>query len=221
MLRVWSCFVLALAAVPAVAQPGPSGAIRVIDADTWEVGGARVRLFGIDAPEKNQTCEWPDGREWPCGRWATLQARARFEGLGAKCEQLDVDRYRRIVARCRVGGVDAGRWLVSEGIAFAYRAYSQDYVLDEKGAAVNARGIHSARVQTPSEFRKSSRNPVPAPAPRDGCAIKGNISASGKRIYHVPGQRDYDATRITAEKGERWFCSEAQARRAGWRRARR
>ena len=53
------------------------------------------------------------------------------------------------------------------------------------------------------------------------CDIKGNISASGEHIYHVPGQRYYDVTRISPGKGERWFCSEAEARAAGWRRSRR
>jgi hypothetical protein len=53
-----------------------------------------------------------------------------------------------------------------------------------------------------------------------GCTIKGNISInSGERIYHMPGQRDYEGTRIHAEYGERWFCSEREARAAGWRRA--
>lgn len=54
-----------------------------------------------------------------------------------------------------------------------------------------------------------------------GCNIKGNISINtGERIFHVPGQRYYDATRISPEYGERWFCSEQEARRAGWRKAR-
>jgi hypothetical protein len=51
------------------------------------------------------------------------------------------------------------------------------------------------------------------------CNIKGNVSSSGERIYHVPGQRYYSDTRIEPHKGERWFCSEAEARAAGWRRA--
>ncbi len=51
------------------------------------------------------------------------------------------------------------------------------------------------------------------------CRIKGNISWSGEHIYHVPGQPYYDATRIDTAMGERWFCSEAQARAAGWRKA--
>lgn len=52
------------------------------------------------------------------------------------------------------------------------------------------------------------------------CNIKGNVSTQGERIYHVPGQKYYDDTRISASHGERWFCSEEEARAAGWRRSR-
>lgn len=51
------------------------------------------------------------------------------------------------------------------------------------------------------------------------CRIKGNISRSGERIYHVPGGRWYERTRINPSKGERWFCSEEEARAAGWRKS--
>lgn len=52
------------------------------------------------------------------------------------------------------------------------------------------------------------------------CNIKGNISYnSGERIYHLPGQMDYWQTKISRSNGERWFCSEAEAKAAGWRRA--
>lgn len=59
-----------------------------------------------------------------------------------------------------------------------------------------------------------------AMVPGSGCTIKGNVSAGGERIYHVPGQRYYRETVISPRKGERWFCSEEDARRAGWRRSR-
>ena len=51
------------------------------------------------------------------------------------------------------------------------------------------------------------------------CRIKGNISWSGERIYHLPGGEFYNVTRINAARGERWFCTEAEARAAGWRRS--
>ena len=54
-----------------------------------------------------------------------------------------------------------------------------------------------------------------------GCGIKGNISVrTGERIYHVLGQKYYWATRINPVRGERWFCSESDARAAGWRKSR-
>lgn len=53
------------------------------------------------------------------------------------------------------------------------------------------------------------------------CNIKGNISYNtGEKIYHVPGQEYYSETRISLLKGERWFCSEEEARAAGWRKSR-
>ncbi len=51
------------------------------------------------------------------------------------------------------------------------------------------------------------------------CTIKGNINAKGERIYHMPGQQAYGVTRINPDAGERWFCSEAEAKAAGWRKA--
>lgn len=57
--------------------------------------------------------------------------------------------------------------------------------------------------------------------PGSGCRIKGNVSIeTGTRIYHVPGQKYYDSTIVRPQYGERWFCSEAEARAAGWRRSR-
>jgi hypothetical protein len=58
------------------------------------------------------------------------------------------------------------------------------------------------------------------PASGAGCVIKGNVSyRTGERIYHLPGQTYYSATRIKPAYGERWFCSEAEAQAAGWRKA--
>jgi hypothetical protein len=61
--------------------------------------------------------------------------------------------------------------------------------------------------------------PVGSDTAAKSCRIKGNISGNG-RIYHMPGQKYYGATKINAAKGERWFCSEAESRAAGWRKAR-
>ncbi|WP_082352391.1 hypothetical protein [Rhizobium sp. AAP43] len=61
---------------------------------------------------------------------------------------------------------------------------------------------------------------IPGKTLNSACMIKGNISIHSKeRIYHVPGQENYADTQISPQYGERWFCSEAEARAAGWRKA--
>jgi len=60
---------------------------------------------------------------------------------------------------------------------------------------------------------------VGAVAQSGECNIKGNVSTKGERIYHVPGQKYYNDTVIQSSHGERWFCSEAEARAAGWRKS--
>ena len=196
------------------------GRIQVVDGDTIRVSGQVIRLFGVDAPEAKQTCQTSEGLHWACGAWVSDVLRNAFDGQEARCVKVEQDRYGRSVARCEVAGVDLGRWLVQRGLAFAYRKYSMDYDLDEKRAAVNDRGLHASRVQNPADFRAAGAQPAQK-APDFGCQIKGNISSKGVRIYHLQGQEQYERTRISTLKGERWFCSEAEAKAAGWRRARR
>lgn len=207
--------IFALLSAPAFAAP--NGTVRVIDADTIDVGGTRVRLFGIDAPEMGQPCR-ADGREWDCGAWTRDAVRNRFEGTYARCDQRDIDRYGRVVAQCSVDGQDMGQLIVYSGMAWAFRRYSETYDLDEKAAAVAGRGLWAVDIQMPSDYRAAQI--ADDPVPSQSCTIKGNIS-SGGRIYHMPGQEHYSRTRINPTNGERWFCSRAEAEAAGWRAARR
>lgn len=210
-------YVVALCAASSAASD-VTGRIDVIDGDTLRVGGVTVRLHGIDAPEKDQTCTHSDGSNWACGAWVTEQVRVAYQGKKTRCTVVTKDRYDRTVAQCFVRGHDVGQKLVQEGIAMAYRKYSLAYDLDEKAAAVNKRGLHATNMQAPAAFRQNRTKGRAAPDP--SCNIKGNISKSG-RIFHMPGQEHYDRTGINLSKGERWFCSRAEARAAGWRAAKR
>jgi len=65
---------------------------------------------------------------------------------------------------------------------------------------------------------RPAKSPSPSSEPhRSGCNIKGNINRKGERIYHMPGGRSYAKTVIDTTRGERWFCSEAEAKAAAWR----
>jgi endonuclease YncB( thermonuclease family) len=208
-----------LGPVPAVAGPWITGQVRVIDGDTIDVGQIRIRLHGIDAPETDQTCHTRRGEVWACGAWAKATVKTMLEGQHVRCAAVARDRYARVVARCEAREGDVGQVLVSEGIALAYPKYSLDYVPAEEKAARRNVGLHAGSFQSPAKFRRT-RDVAKQHVTRD-CAIKGNISRSGERIYHRPGQRDYAKTSIRTEKGERWFCSPQDAEAAGWRAARR
>jgi hypothetical protein len=57
-------------------------------------------------------------------------------------------------------------------------------------------------------------------APKPGCNIKGNISIdTGNKLYHLPGMKDYKITKISPEKGEKWFCTKSEAIASGWKKA--
>ena len=215
-------------------QADVAGRARVIDGDTIEVGAVRIRLFGLDAPESAQSC-LEGNRRWSCGEQATRALVGRIDGRSVACEERDQDRYGRIVAVCHHGGQDVNAWLVHEGWAIAYRRYSSAYAGEEASAKAAKRGMWRGEFVPPWDWRRGDRlksvsrgvrvkatrdAPRVAARGRGNCNIKGNISHnSGKRIYHMPGDRDYERTRISTSRGERYFCSEAEARAAGWRRA--
>ncbi|MDE0408418.1 MAG: thermonuclease family protein [Alphaproteobacteria bacterium] len=199
-----------------------SGEARVIDGDTLSIAGRRIRLHGIDAPETRQTCR-RHGRRWACGKAATRAMRRLVGRDPVRCEVRDRDRHGRAVAVCFAAGRDLQRELVRQGLALAYRRYSTRHVPEEDAARRERAGLWSGEFTEPWRWRREARErrrsverrPQTAPG---SCLIKGNISRNG-RIYHVPGGQHYDRTRIDASRGERWFCTEAGARAAGWRRA--
>ena len=130
------------------------GRASVIDGDTIEIQGTRIRLHGVDAPESRQECH-VGGKAWRCGQQAAL---ALSDWLGAStvsCQQVAVDRYKRIVARCSKGEMDLGSWLVSNGWALDYPRYSEGYyVRDQESAKAGKRGVWRGEVIPPWEWRK-------------------------------------------------------------------
>lgn len=198
------------------------GPAHVVDGDTFVIDGQRIRLHGIDAVEGDQRCGGEGTPMWACGKWVTAEVKARYEGRVLECFQTDTDRYSRIVAVCMDGTSELNRDLVRGGLAFAYPKYSDRYIGDEAYARRVKAGLFGTGVMRPAAFRavgRQGREAQLARAVPQDCKIKGNINSNGVRIYHVPGQEYYTRTKISPSKGERYFCTEAEARAAGWRRS--
>ncbi len=208
---------MTMTTISAQAADALTGIPTVIDGDTIDIHGQRIRLHGIDAPESKQVCG-AGGEKYRCGQKAALGLSDRIGRGSVTCEAKGTDRYDRVIAVCFKGQEDLNGWLVSEGLAVAYRRYSQDYVTHEAQARSMSVGLWAGEFIMPWDWRRGKRlaSEQVATTPGD-CVIKGNISSKGARIYHVPGGRWYDQTKINKAKGERFFCSEDEAQASGWR----
>lgn len=230
-MRVPAVSLLLALTCPAYALDPIEGRATVIDGDTIAIRGQRFRLQGVDTPESAQLCRNAAGKDYRCGQTAALALADKIGAATIACTPITTDRYGRTVAVCSLGDLDLNGWLVEQGYGLAYRKYSTAYVRQEDTARAAGRGLWAGTFTAPWEWRHGRRagagSPVEdAAAPGTGpsataaageCRIKGNINRKGERIYHLPGARDYDRTVIDAGSGERMFCSENEARAAGWR----
>lgn len=158
MLRVLTASLIGLAAC---ADPAPAviGRASVVDGDTLEIQGERIRLWGVDAPESRQVCKRPSG-EYRCGQTAANQLDQWIAGRTVTCVEDSRDRYRRMVARCEAGGEDIGGWLVRQGYAVRYPEYAGSAYLGQEFAARRDRaGIWAGAFDYPWDWRRARRNP--------------------------------------------------------------
>src|SRR5437879_4358603 len=108
---------LILASNPDAFADDLAGRASVIDGDTLEIHGTRIRLWGIDAPESSQLCRGENSLQYRCGAKAANDLDAFIARRPVGCIPISLDRYGRTVASCSVGGVDLGEWLVGNGLA--------------------------------------------------------------------------------------------------------
>lgn len=200
----------------------------VVDGDTFKakVGTTveTVRIIGIDTPETADT-----RKEVQCfGKEASARLKSIINGkvvtLVANPAE-DKDMYKRLLRYVEVGGKDIGASMIADGYAHSYKKYPHPrldaYNALEKTAREGNKGLWGScsTSSASSKAAKSNKAVSSAASSKSSCTIKGNISTSGEKIYHVKGCKSYGSTQIDTATGERWFCSESDAKAAGWRKA--
>jgi endonuclease YncB( thermonuclease family) len=138
------------------------GRASVIDGDTIEIQGQRIRLWGIDAPESDQLCRGDDSKLYQCCQKAAAALAALFYSIPrpVTCSPTGQDQYGRTVAVCQLGspGPDIGQWLVSNGRALDWPPYSKGkYEAAQQGAEKAGRGIWSGSFVEPWKYRACRR----------------------------------------------------------------
>jgi endonuclease YncB( thermonuclease family) len=219
------------------AAAGPLiGTPRIVDGDTVEISGTKIRLQGVDTPETDQVCFTASGARDACGVRARDALMARFGDKPWTCTITGTDRYSRSLGGCTAGGEDVQRWLVREGLALSFVRYAHTYDADEAAARENKAGLWAGCFVAPWEWRARNDKTVllgsvcpvgaqkdllssvsSSEAPDPNCTIKGNVNRSGECIYHQPGGKHYAKVKMDFSKGKRWFCSIAEAEAAGCR----
>jgi endonuclease YncB( thermonuclease family) len=217
----------ALATQPAVAVEGrlaspiagdPKTA-RVFDGDSLTLGGQSIDLAGIDAPELGQICPQQREREGRCGLMAAYELRKRLqlEPRPLRCWPQGPGRDGAIVATCAAGEDDVAVQLLDAGYAFALPDAQIDYRLAQEKAKTAGLGLWAGGAITPPWVWRGDRGSAKQPTPDQGCVIAG-VAEEGARLYYGPLDPDYGAKTADRQAVERWFCSDDDARAAGWRR---
>lgn len=182
--------------------------------DTMRIDGKTVRMAGIEAPELTQTCSRSNGSTWNCGQSALNALRQLTGRHTITCEIQYTDAFGHKVGRCRAGDIDLAAEMVRNGHVFASSGLFATYGSEQAEAQSAKAGLWNGTSRSPQDFRNERWETASRNAPQ-GCPIKGRMVANGK-IYILPWSRNYDKYRVRAERGDRWFCSEDEARSDGW-----
>ncbi len=239
-MKFW--IAIAIVVLPGMAQAADvSGIPKIREGDQIQIGSARIRLTGIDAPSVDQLCLNTKGERWTCGVAARDELIRHAGNRSWTCHVSQTERRGRQLAHCEVDGEDIQKWMAKNGWALAYTRVSHDYEADEKAAREAKAGMWQGAFIAPWDWRvrnkkttilgavkppetahaillASASGPV-APSPE--CTIKGNVNRSGECIYHRPTSRWYAQIKMQVSKGTRWFCSVEDAEAAGCRETKR
>jgi endonuclease YncB( thermonuclease family) len=207
--------------IPTVAAPASetvlSGRATAINGDLVRVAGQLVKLAGVEAPEAKQPCLKSNGRRWNCGASARTALEKIIRGKTVTCTPSGQDGDGQSLATCRANDADIAETLVRGGHVFAASGFFASYTAAEVSARDAKAGLWQGDSVRPKEWREIVWEEAKRAAP-EGCPIKGHVRASD-RIYAMPWADGYSGAKVRTVKGDRWFCSEDEARAAGFKRS--
>lgn len=204
----------------AVSSPAPvlkpaSGRIEgkavVLAGDQMRIDGETVHLFGIEAPLAGQQCAGSKS----CAASAKAALQKLVGGKRVTCEISGREPASFSSATCQVNGADIAGQLVRGGHVFATTGLFATYASAEREARSNRAGLWRSDALRPTQYRAKVWEDAKQSAP-EGCPIKGTVAGDHK-TYLVPWAASYEKAKVRSDRGERWFCTEAEARSAGWK----
>jgi endonuclease YncB( thermonuclease family) len=192
-----------------------SGRATAVKGDMLRIDGRLVRLTGIEVPEAKQPCLKENGRRWNCSASARAALEKFVRGKTVACTPSGETDTGQALATCTTDGADVADALVRNGHAFAASGLLATYGSAESEAKAAKLGVWQGGTVRPSEWRDQIWQEAKRAAP-EGCPIKGTVRASD-RSYAMPWSTGYDGAKVRTVKGDRWFCTEEEARSAGFR----
>lgn len=196
------------------AAAGVHGRARAIRGDLLRVDGQIVKLASIESPAAQHPCMRSNGRKWNCSAAASIALRRMVRGKTVDCTTSGVTDAGHLIGKCTIDGTDIADELVRKGHVFASEGFFATYGASEKEAQANKVGVWQGDTVRPEAWRSQVWEEAKQARP-DGCPIKGFVRSSS-RTYAMPWSRDYDRQKLRERRGDRWFCSEEEARSAGF-----
>jgi endonuclease YncB( thermonuclease family) len=187
------------------------GRANVLAGDRMRIGATAVRLYGVEAPEVGQTC----ASSRPCAEAARAALQRVVQGKTVACTVSGRGEDGTSTGTCTVDGADLAAKMVRAGHLFAETGLFSTYAGAEREAREASLGVWRAGVDRPADHRSKLWEAAKGDAP-GGCPVKGLVQGNSK-TYLVPWERGYERAKVRTSRGERWFCTEAEARAAGWR----
>lgn len=203
----------------------------VVDGDTIKItyNGllTSVRIIGVDTPETVDSRTIVECFGIEASKYLKQKLDGKMIHIATDFTQADRDKYDRLLRYVYLDDEDIGLSIIANGYGHEYTynapyAHQSDYKKAQSDAENQNKGLWApdACNETSSKNKDNVSSPIIQPIQsQSNCNIKGNINWSGEKIYHTPGQQYYESTIIDTAYGERWFCTEAEAQGAGWRKS--